>query len=200
MLGSVLLTGCTFTPVDPPIQPPSPRSLDRSVPEGSYAQVQGAQPSEARGSADFNVLENAIKNPISPEQTSELLDEVGSNWLYGQGFGETIMTVGTIAVFPPYALWVVGNAALQLSGEEPVEIADILPEEGGDVWRTTYDEIASVPGRTTAAVSGEQYRSHEVARERIEAVLNSPKPLDSPRTEDETRIAAAFHARAVKAE
>ena len=127
---------------------------------------------EPKASLETKLLQQSMKEPLSPENTSDLIDEVGSNWLYGQGMGETAATVGTIVVFPPYALWVIGNAALQLSGEEPIEVSKILPEESGKVWRTTYDEITSVPGRTTAAVSGEEYRTQEVARDHIEAVID----------------------------
>lgn len=143
---------------------PSKTYSKKSVEERQAGVIAAAKP-------EISFFKNAVDTPLSPDNTSELLDEVGSNWFYGQGLGETAVTVGAIAVFPPYALWVVGNAAMQLSGEEPVEVSKMLPEDGGEIWRATYDGITSVPGRTTAALAGEEYRNKEVARERIEAVL-----------------------------
>ena len=140
---------------------------------------------ESAQNHEMKLLKEAVKEPLSPENTEALLDEVGSNWLFGQGMGETAATVGTIVVFPPYALWVVANAALSLSGEQPLEVSKILPEESGKVWRTTYDEVTSVPGRTTAAFSGQEYRSEEVANEKIEAVLKKNSEQQRKRKEIE---------------
>lgn len=169
------LAGCTFEAVKPP---PQTYSSFVTAKHGSLqsketsSELDRAAEGDSSSSLEFKLMKASMNEPLSPENTNELLNEVGSNWLFGQGMGETAATIGTIVVFPPYALWVLGNAALQLSGEEPIEVSRILPEESGKVWRTTYDEITSVPGRTTAAVAGETYRSQEVARDRIEAVLD----------------------------
>lgn len=158
---NILLLGCTFEPLKP---------VEHSYDHESESKKPYAE--DEKVPLEAKLMKSSLKEPLSPEDTNELLNEVGSNWLYGQGMGETAATIGTIVVFPPYALWVLGNAALQLSGEEPVEVSKMLPEESGKIWKNTYDEIVSVPGRTTAAVVGEEYRTQEVARNRIEAVLD----------------------------
>ncbi len=116
-------------------------------------------------------VREVTQKPLTPEQSGELLGEVGNNWLYGQGVGETALMVGTSIVFPPYALWVLGNAALDVSGYEPLRVSDALPEQEGKAWKDTYDAVTSSPGRLSASLAGEEFRSQEVAKERIERVL-----------------------------
>lgn len=207
-LYSLCVCGCTFQAITPPAQPgSSPNKTsgtllakdikqDNSRLSGSPTLSESARLKEANkdsrqdplARSDIKLFREAAKEPLSPENTEELLNEVGSNWLYGQGMGETAATVGTIVVFPPYALWVVGNAALQLSGEEPIEVSRILPEESGKIWRTTYDEITSVPGRTSAAVAREEYRDQDVARERIEAVLKKNSEQSKSKRQKEKQL------------
>ncbi len=133
------------------------------------------QPASKNDSGLMPSLAETIKKPLSPEQTEELLDEVGSNWLYGQGIGETALTVGAIAAFPPYAILVLGNAALQISGEEPVGLSTVLPDEAAETWTSAYDGVTSVPGQGIAYVSDEDFRDKETARERILSVINKSK-------------------------
>ena len=110
-------------------------------------------------------------NPLTPEEAKGLLDEVGSNWLYGQGVGDTAVNVGAMVAFPPYALVLIGNAALSVSGYEPVALSDTLPEEPRAMWRETYDEVTSVPGRAAASAAGTEFRTPEVAEKRLERYL-----------------------------
>ena len=178
ILSVFVVSGCTFEPLAPPAQTGAisnkhtRNQIADNTTSATNSESSKENEEEPRASLESKLLKQSISEPLTPENTNQLLNEVGSNWLYGQGMGETAATVGTIVIFPPYALWVIGNAALQLSGEEPIEVSKMLPEESGKVWRTTYDEITSVPGRTTAAVSGEEYRTQEVARDHIEAVLD----------------------------
>lgn len=190
VLMALFASGCTFKPVAVPKQPANYKNLKTTLSQNpsstgqdlvttqdlNSGQVQAQNNREEeqpdpRAKPNISFFKSAIEQPLSPENTEELLSEVGSNWLYGQGLGESALTIGTIAVFPPYALWVVGNAALQLSGEEPLEVSSMLPGESGEIWRSTYDGITSLPGHTSAVVAGEEFRSKDVARERIEAVL-----------------------------
>ncbi len=115
----------------------------------------------------------ASEKPLPPEKTKEVLSEVGANWWYGQGLGETALNVGTVIVFPPYALVLIGNAALSLSGFEPVSISDALPEKGREAWRTVYNGVTEAPGRVTAAIANEEFRSKETAGERLKEVVAS---------------------------
>lgn len=117
---------------------------------------------------DFN---SVVTKPLPPEKTEELLSETGSNWLYGQGFGETVLTAGTIFAFPPYAIYVVGNGILSLAGYKQVRISDALPEEERTAWNDTYDTVTSGPGRLSAAIAGKEFRSREVAKEKIYDII-----------------------------
>lgn len=141
-----------------------------------------------------STLSTAISQPLSPDETQELLGEVGENWLYGQGLGETAAAVGAIAVFPPYSLWVAGNAIASMSGFEPIELSDALPEEEAQTWRETYDAITSAPGKASAAIAGEKFRSKEVAKERIQKFLKRREqvhPQTGPAAGSESSVPSA---------
>jgi len=109
-----------------------------------------------------------VGKPMEPEQASKVLSEVGSNFAYGPGLGDAAVTVGTVVVFPPYALYLLGNAVLSLSGYEPVTVSSVLPEEQGKAWSDTYDSMVSGPGKVVAAVAGHEYRSREVGEDRMQ--------------------------------
>lgn len=115
--------------------------------------------------------------PLSPEETEALMGEVGNNFIYGQGVGEAALNVGTVAVFPPYLAVVIGNAALSLSGYETLGVSKALPEDKRGWWEDFYDGVVSGPGRLAAAIAGEEYRTKEVARERLQPFL---KPEELP--------------------
>ena len=119
-----------------------------------------------RPAGDLNYVELARK-PMPPEQSGAVLKEAGANWLYGQGLGDTALKASTVVLFPPYALVLVGNAALSLSGYETVGLSNFLPEEGAAVWGSFYDGVTAAPGRVSAAVAGREFRSPEIAREKI---------------------------------
>jgi hypothetical protein len=109
---------------------------------------------------------------IPPEKANELLSEVGGNFAYGPGLGDAAVTVGTVVLFPPYAVYLIGNAALSLSGYEPVTVSSLLPAAEGKQWSDTYDSVVSVPGKVVAAMAGHEYRSRQVADQRIRTVIN----------------------------
>jgi hypothetical protein len=108
---------------------------------------------------------------MSPETADKLLSEVGGNFAYGPGLGDAAVSIGTVVVFPPFAVYLLGNAVLSLSGYEPVTVSSLLPEKDGKQWSETYDTVVSAPGKMVAAMAGHEYRSREVAAERIRAVL-----------------------------
>lgn len=85
------------------------------------------------------------------------LNKKSTEWFYGQGVGDTIINVGGIVIFPPYAVVVVGNAVATLAGYQPVGISDALPEEAGKQWKEAYSSVASTPGRVNAALAGKDY-------------------------------------------
>ena len=112
-----------------------------------------------------------VGKPMSNEQAKEAISEVGGNFAYGPGLGDAAVQVGTVVVFPPYALYLLGNAVLSLSGYEPVTVASLLPEEQGKAWSRTYDSAVSGPGKVVAAMAGHEYRSREVGDEKMRALL-----------------------------
>lgn len=113
-----------------------------------------------------------VGKPMTSKQAKEVLGTVSENFAYGPGIGDLALNVGTVVVFPPYALYLIGNAALSVSGYEPVTISSLLPEEDGKKWSATYDNVVSGPGRIVAAVSGHEYRSQEVADQHLKAVID----------------------------
>jgi hypothetical protein len=114
---------------------------------------------------------SVVGKPMSNEQAKEALSEIGGNFAYGPGLGNAAVQVGTVVVFPPYALYLLGNAVLSLSGYEPVTVASILPEKQGKAWSRTYDSAVSGPGKVVAAMAGHEYRSREVGDEKMRALL-----------------------------
>ena len=112
-----------------------------------------------------------IGEPIPPEQAKEVLSEVGKNFAYGTGLGDTALNVGAIVVFPPYAIYVVGNALLAVTGYETITPSKVLPKKAGESWAETYDTIVSGPGRVVAALAGHEYRSEVVKEQKLQAVF-----------------------------
>jgi len=123
----------------------------------------------------------AVGKGMTDEQAKAVLGEVGSNFAYGPGLGDTAVNVGAVILFPPYILYILGNTALSLTGYEPVTVSSMLPEEQGRAWSNGYDTLVSGPGRMVAAVAGREYRSRDVAREKLKAALET-KPEEAPDT------------------
>lgn len=114
-----------------------------------------------------------VAKPLPPEQAEEMLDQVGQNWLYGQGVGDTAVVIGSTVAFPPIGLWWLGNAIASLSGYEPLRVSDALPGESGKIWEKSYDTATSGPGRIAAAVAGKEYRIQELAKESLKKYIPS---------------------------
>lgn len=139
-------------------------------------------PQLKRDDSQVDIAAIAAK-PLPPEKAEQMLGEIGENWLYGEGIGETAITVGTCVVFPPYILWVVGNGVLSLSGYQPLQFSDALPQAQGEAWREAYQTVASGPGRLAAAIAGKEYRSQEIAKDNLMKYM--------PPTEAESEIQKA---------
>lgn len=122
------------------------------------------------------LTKQAVQKPLPPEKTGELVGKVGGNWLYGQGVGETALTVGTIFAFPPYAIYVLGNGALSLAGYRQLRVTDALPDDARDGWNSVYDGVTGAPGRVTAAVAGKEYREKDVIEEDYRKFMESAYP------------------------
>jgi hypothetical protein len=119
---------------------------------------------------------SVVGKEMPPEKAKEVLGEVGSNFAYGPGLGDAAVNLGAVVVFPPYIIYLLGNTALSLSGYEPVTVSSVLPEEQGRAWSDGYDTIVSGPGRMVAAMAGREYRSREVAQEKLREVLTDGTP------------------------
>lgn len=104
----------------------------------------------------------AATKPLPPEKTKNLMSKVAGNWFYGQGLGETALTVGTVVAFPPYAIYVLGNGALSLAGYKPLHVTDALPEPGKEGWNSIYDTVTSGPGHVTAGLASKEFREKDV--------------------------------------
>jgi len=126
--------------------------------------------SEQKETLSKLALEVSTK-PLSPEKNQELLEEGGKGFVYGQGLGEAMLMLGTVVIFPPYALFLAGNAAAELAGYEPVSFSDALPEEGQKSWKAVYSGVTSVPGQLAATVSGEHFRTEEEAEANLIKIL-----------------------------
>ena len=100
------------------------------------------------------------KGEVSPPtggDVGQMLERAGEHWFYGRGFGATALTVGTCVVFPPYILYLLGNAGLQLAGYQPLYLTDALPETPRKDLLQTYDNIVSVPGWLSANIAGHEF-------------------------------------------
>ena len=95
------------------------------------------------------------------------------------GLGTAALNVGAIVLFPPFAIYVVGNAVANLAGYEGVYVSDALPEEDRKDFNDGYDTVVSAPGRVTAAVAGKEFRSKDVAKTRLETVLDQTGTHDT---------------------
>lgn len=105
-----------------------------------------------------------ISEPLPPEKTGELVTKVGQNWAYGQGIGETALTVGTIVIFPPYAIFALSNAIIDLAGYERIDPVKFLPPDAQDPINSVYDAVTEAPGRGVAKVAGVPFRDKETIR------------------------------------
>ena len=125
---------------------------------------------QKRPDADVGLREVNNKE-LSPETSREVLNQMAGNWFYGQGVGETLLNVGTVAAFPPYAAVVVGNTVLSVAGYEKIGVSTVLPKEDKKAWNSFYDGVTSGPGRLNAAVAGKDYRDRDEAAASIRALL-----------------------------
>lgn len=111
-------------------------------------------------------LQKMASKPLTPDQTSELVDTAAGNFFYGPSLGETALDIIGMIAFPPYAVVVAGNSALSLAGYKPLSIKRVLPDDVAKGYTEATDTIYSGPGRVVAGVSGNQYRKRDEVKER----------------------------------
>ena len=107
---------------------------------------------------DIGALARGEVKPPSVDEANKELEKQGENWLYGKGFGSTTLNVATCIVFPPYILYLLGNAGLEMAGYEPIHITDAVPEPARGGVNEVYDDVVSVPGKIAAETAGEEFR------------------------------------------
>ena len=99
----------------------------------------------------------AAERPPTSDELSQQLAVAGHRWFYGQGIGTTMLNVGTVVLFPPYAIYLLGNAGVAFAGYEPLYVTDALPEPAKKEVLGLYNGVTGVPGRLNALVAGEQF-------------------------------------------
>ena len=106
-----------------------------------------------------NQVGSIVTNPeqVTQESLETNMATGISKWFYGKGLGTTTLNIGTAFAFPPYALYLLGNAGLQLAGFSPLYITDALPETPRTGVLTVYDTITATPGHITSAIAGAEY-------------------------------------------
>lgn len=128
----------------------------RAVGHGSSAPTQPADGDSALSQPmSFHEI-TRYSSETPPEELQAQLEQQAESWLYGPGIGRTMLNIGTTIVFPPYGLYLLGNAGLALAGLDPVYLTDILPETPRQEVLSVYDRVASVPGRVAASIAGRE--------------------------------------------
>jgi len=104
-------------------------------------------------------------DPPTPEEARLILQETGEDWLYGEGFGSTLMTVGGVLLFPFYGIYVLGDSLLNLGGYD-IQPSAALPQGERAQWDGIYSDVAGAPGRVAAAIAGREFRTEDSIMER----------------------------------
>ena len=123
----------------------------------------------------LRMAKEVLEKPLPPEQAEEILEVAGGNYIYGQGVGRTALNVGATVLFPPYGIYLLGNALLDYKGYQTYYVTDILREKGKQGWDRVYDTVTSAPGRVLAGLAGEDFRSDDEANRRLDKVVNKHK-------------------------
>ena len=146
-----LLCGCSVSRSE---QEPRKPDLASSKPQGEAGSISLERP------PSIPDLASGKTAPPTPEEFNEQLGDYGRKWFYGGGIGRTMVNVGTAVAFPPYLIYLVGNAGLAMAGYEPLCPADLLPETPREYVLTVYNGVTSVPGRVTALIAGKEFQSN----------------------------------------
>jgi hypothetical protein len=122
-----------------------------------------------------DVLTEVSKAKLTPEESEEVLSELGESWIYGDGVGKATLNIGTSLAFPPYALYLLANAVASYSGYEPMYVSEALPTDEKEHFDVFYSSITAAPGALVASLAGEEYRSEELVRQKIRNILEKKK-------------------------
>lgn len=126
--------------------------------------------------------------PLSPEETGEVVDTALTNFFYGPGLGETALDVTGAMLFPPYAMVLIGQTLVRLAGYESPRFIEMFPEEQQQAYDDTMDTVYSGPGRLVSAAAGEEYRTRSRVRSQwVETVAK----LEANRSEGGSGVVVA---------
>jgi len=93
----------------------------------------------------------------TPEEYKREMSNLAHGWFFGPGFGTAIFNIGTAIAVPPYAFYLLGNAALEVSGLGAVYPTDLLPDPAANVVGGAFQQVVSVPGRLNSAIFDEPF-------------------------------------------
>lgn len=120
-------------------------------------------------------LQKLVADPLTPEETTDLLEESTKNWAYGNGLGDSVAKIGASIIFPPFALVWLGNTVAEFAGYQGISKKDILPKK----IERAYTGVTNIPGNIIAKAGGEEFRTTEQAFQEVEKILKSHEnPVD----------------------
>ncbi|MBX7137664.1 MAG: hypothetical protein K1X83_06740 [Oligoflexia bacterium] len=97
--------------------------------------------------------------PKNQEEAQALLNEAGKDVVYGDGIGE----IGAAILFPPYAIYKLGQGAAGLAGYE-LDATQALPPEERRAVKEAGKAVIGAPGKVAAGIAGEEYRGNRAPR------------------------------------
>ena len=81
-----------------------------------------------------------------------------------------MLNIGTVVLFPPYAIYLLGNAGIAFAGYEPIYVTDALPAPAKKEALGLYNSLTGVPGRVNALVAGKRFVVNTSAKEQKEVL------------------------------
>lgn len=105
------------------------------------------------------------KKSMTPEHAKFVLTETGKNFAFGNGLGEAAVFIGSIFVFPVYAIYRGTVSVANAFGAGIPPAYSLLPEPGQEVAKTSWDTITGAPGWVVAKTVGEEFRDKDIVAE-----------------------------------
>ncbi len=96
--------------------------------------------------------------PPEPKETQMALKKAGKAWFFGRGLGKTAINITGIVLFPPYGLYLLGNAGLELAGVGGVYPSQVLPDGPRKHVEDFYGSVCDIPGLITSSVAGVEFQ------------------------------------------
>lgn len=183
ILSAVACSASSHSPTESALRPAreypafrAPRPEDAYRQSSAIAPVAFRQPNTHISGDQTRTRPANSETQLDKDSRTPTPSELGSRWLYGAGFGRSLLNVGTSIAFPPYALYLVGNAGLEVSGLPTLYVSNALPKRPRGFIMSFYEGITSVPGRLAALVGGVEYNeSATSAREAANLLQLHPR-------------------------